>query len=148
VWNGYHEEAGRRLTAITRMAGNFVFLNGSPVEGKTARFVELCEAFATYIRNNQEALIDYGRRQRDGKPISTPRAEGMANHMVNARMNKRQHMRWSPRGAHWVLQVRAAVLNGHFGATTVKIAACCPRFIHAHEFLARALVQFAKSHMQ
>jgi hypothetical protein len=77
------------------MAGNFVFLNGSPVEGKTARFVELCEAFATYIRNNQEALIDYGRRQRDGKPISTPRAEGMANHMVNARMNKRQHMRWS-----------------------------------------------------
>ena len=30
-------------------------------------------------------------------------------------MNKRQQMRWSPPGAHRVLQVRAAVLDGRFG---------------------------------
>jgi hypothetical protein len=30
-------------------------------------------------------------------------------------MNKRKQMRWSPRGAHRVLQVRAAVLDGRCG---------------------------------
>ena len=39
------------------------------------------------------------------------------NHLVNARMNKRRQMRWPPQGAHRVLQVRAAVLDGRFGQT-------------------------------
>lgn len=51
-------------------------------------------------------MIDYGQRYRAGRPISTPRAEGTVNHLVSARMNKRTQMRWSPRGAHRVLQVR------------------------------------------
>jgi len=51
-------------------------------------------------------LIDYGQRSRAGKPISTSRAEGTVNQLVNARMNKRRQMRLSPRGAHRVLQVQ------------------------------------------
>jgi hypothetical protein len=34
------------------------------------------------------------------------------NHLVNHRMNKKQQMRWSPEGAHYLLQVRAELLNG------------------------------------
>ena len=34
------------------------------------------------------------------------------NHLVNHRMSKKQPMRWSPEGAHLLLQVRADVLNG------------------------------------
>jgi len=38
-------------------------------------------------------------------------------------MNKRQQMRWSTRGAHRVLQVRAAVLDGRFGHPAIQLAA-------------------------
>jgi hypothetical protein len=37
-------------------------------------------------------------------------------------MNKRRQMRWSPRGAHRVLQVRAAVLDGRFGQQAIQLA--------------------------
>jgi hypothetical protein len=32
-------------------------------------------------------------------------------------------MRWSPQGAHQVLQVRAAVLDGRFGHHAIQLAA-------------------------
>ena len=50
-------------------------------------------------------------------------AEGTVNQLVSARMNKRRQMRWSPRGAHRLLQVRAAVLDGHFGQPATQLAA-------------------------
>ena len=71
------------------------------------RLVARCTELRSYIENNEGALIDYGQRHRAGKPISTSRAEGTVNQLVSARMNKRQQMRWSPWGAHRVLQVRA-----------------------------------------
>jgi len=77
----------------------------------------------SYIEGNEGALIDYGQRYRAGKPISTSRAEGTVNQLVNARMNKRRPMRWSPRGAHRVLQVRAAVLDGRFRHQAIQLAA-------------------------
>jgi hypothetical protein len=39
-------------------------------------------------------------------------AESAVNQVINARMCKRQQMRWTPRGAHLLAQVRCAVLNG------------------------------------
>jgi CHASE2 domain-containing sensor protein len=39
-------------------------------------------------------------------------AESAVNQVINARMCKRQQMRWSPRGAHLLVQVRCAVING------------------------------------
>jgi hypothetical protein len=41
--------------------------------------------------------------------------EGTANFLANRRMNKRQQMRWSRRGADAVLQVRCAIYNGTLG---------------------------------
>jgi len=38
-------------------------------------------------------------------------AESGMNHLVNARMAKRQPMRWSAEGAHLLLQVRCALLD-------------------------------------
>ena len=74
-----------------------------------------CTELQAYIETNKGALIDYGQRYRAGKPISTWRAEDTLNQPVGARMNKHRQMRWSPHGAHRVLQVRAAVLDGRFG---------------------------------
>jgi len=76
----------------------------------------------SYIENNEGALIDYGQRYRTGKPISS-RAKGTVNQLVNARMNKRRQMRWSPHGAHRVLQVRAALLDGRLGHQALQLAA-------------------------
>jgi hypothetical protein len=65
-----------------------------------------------YLQSNEGALVAYGKRHRAGKLISTALAESAVNQVINARMCKRQQMRWSPRGAHLLAQVRCAVING------------------------------------
>jgi hypothetical protein len=115
LWNGYHGEACQALGRIVSWVEDAAVLNGPVVEAKAGRLAAHCTGLRAYIENHEGALIDYGQRYRAGKPISTSRAEGTVNHLVNTRMNKRRQMRWSPRGAHRVLQVRAAVLDGRLG---------------------------------
>jgi len=69
------------------------------------------------LANNVDSLIDYGTRYRSKLPISTSRAEGCVDEIANARMAKKQRMRWSPQGAHFVATVRAAVLDGRLKPT-------------------------------
>lgn len=69
-----------------------------------------------YLANNEAALIDFGRRYHSGQPVSTSRAEECVDEIANARMAKRRRMRWSPRGAHRVAVVRAAVLDGRLSS--------------------------------
>ncbi len=123
LWNGHHEKACEALGRITGWAKDAAMLNHPAVEAGARRLVARCTELQTYIETNEGALIDYGERYRAGKPISTSRAEGTVNQLVSARMNKRRQMRWSPRGAHRVLQVRAAVLDGRFGQHAVRLAA-------------------------
>jgi len=123
LWNGYHNKACDALGRITSWAKDVTVLNDPAMEARTKRLVARCTELQTYIDNNEDALIDYGQRYRAGKPISTSRAEGTVNQLVSARMNKRKQMRWSPCGAHRVLQVRAAVLDGRFGHPAVQLAA-------------------------
>jgi hypothetical protein len=78
---------------------------------------------------NAETAVAASRRWREGKPISTSRAESLVNTLFNARMNKRRQMRWSARGAHRALQVRAAVQDNRFHTAITTIAAWCPRFL-------------------
>ena len=123
LWNGRHDDAHGLLGDVVEVAGTIGLLNGPGFEPKVARLVELCTELRGYLENNKDGLIDYGQRYRAGEPISTSRVEGTVNQLVNARMNKRQQMRWSPQGAHRVLQVRAAVLDGRFGQHAIQLAA-------------------------
>jgi hypothetical protein len=123
LWNGKHGEACQTLDRIVSWSEKAALLNGPVVEAKAGRLAAHCTELRGYIENNAGALIDYGQRHRAGEPISTSRAEGTVNHLVAARMNKRRQMRWSPRGAHRVLQVRAAVLDGRFGQQAIQLAA-------------------------
>jgi len=122
-WNGHHDRACEALGRIASWAKDATVLNDPAVEAGMMRLVARCTELRSYIENNKGALIDYGQRYRAGKPISTSRAESTVNQLVNARMNKRRQMRWSPRGAHRVLQVRAAVLDGRFGQHAIQLAA-------------------------
>ncbi len=123
LWNGYPEKACEALGRIASGAKDAAMLNDAAVEAGMRRLVARCTELQAYIETNEGALIDYGQRYRAGKPISTSRAEGTVNQLVNARMNKRRQMRWSPRGAHRVLQVRATVLDGRFGQHAILLAA-------------------------
>ena len=123
IWNGYGDEARRALRSITHMAGNAIWLNGQSRKARIERFVQLVGELETYSTLNAAALADYGRRHRAGLRIATSGAESVVNSLVNARMNKRRQMRWSPQGAHRVLQVRAAVIDGRLGAGQLNVAA-------------------------
>jgi hypothetical protein len=59
----------------------------------------------------------YGERYRNGERISTGLVESTVNDVVSKRLVKKQHMRWSQRGAHLLLQIRTRVLNGAWEAT-------------------------------
>jgi hypothetical protein len=66
----------------------------------------------TYVDNNRAFIPNFGERYRHGETISTAFVESTVNQVVSKRMVKKQQMRWTPRGAHLLLQMRTQVLNG------------------------------------
>jgi hypothetical protein len=69
------------------------------------------EEFGTYIDNNASGIVNYGERHRCGERISTGFVESTINQLVAKRFVKKQQMRWTPRGAHLLLQIRVQALN-------------------------------------
>lgn len=65
-----------------------------------------------YIRGHTQYLVSYGAPYRKGLPISSGIAESAVNQVVSLRMAKRRRMRWSDEGAHALVLVRIADLNG------------------------------------
>ena len=49
--------------------------------------------------------------------ISTGFVESAVNQVIAKRMEKKQQMRWTPKGAHLLLQLRTKVLNGEWKNT-------------------------------
>ncbi len=70
--------------------------------------------FGGYIRANGAWIPNYGERYRSGEAISSAFVESTVNQVVSKRMVKKQQMRWAPKSAHLLLQVRAKVLNDEF----------------------------------
>ena len=71
----------------------------------------LCDLKA-YLQKNESGVINYSKWREAGRRISTSAVEGTVNRLIGRRMWMAQHMCWSKRGAHLLLQVRCAVLNG------------------------------------
>ena len=72
----------------------------------------------SYLTANQTRLINYGREYREGRRISTARVESTVDQLVDWRMEKKQHMRWTRRGAQMLLHARCALINGELGKYT------------------------------
>ena len=66
----------------------------------------------TYVCGQSDIIIDYATARRRKEPISTAVTESTVQWLVHRRMNAQQQMRWSPRGAHLMLKMRTAVVNG------------------------------------
>lgn len=77
-----------------------------------ARLHNLGSQLLTYIRSNRGAIVNYGQRYRAGLRVATTLAESAVNSLVGKRMVKKQQMRWTLHGAHMLMQVRAAEING------------------------------------
>jgi DNA-directed RNA polymerase subunit RPC12/RpoP len=76
------------------------------------KLCKMLEEFRTYILNNGAYIPNYGERWRYGEAISTGFVESTVNQVISKRFVKKQQMRWTPVGAHLLLQVRTLVLNG------------------------------------
>lgn len=75
------------------------------------------DEFATYVDNNAGAIVNYGEGYRCGERISSGFVESAVNQVISKRFVKKQQMRWTPRGAHLLLQVRTQVLNDDLRAS-------------------------------
>ena len=82
-----------------------------PVDVVLKKLARALEEFGTYIDNNASGVVNYGERYRCGERISTGFAESTINQLIAKRFVKKQQMRWTTRGAHLLLQIRAQVLN-------------------------------------
>ena len=82
----------------------------------------------TYVSGLADLIIDYASARLDDEPFSTSPTEGAVQWLLHRRMGAQQQMRWSPRGAHLMLQVRTAIVNGTFDADHRDISRRCRSF--------------------
>ena len=89
---------------------------GEETTFEQARQAKAVGEFDTYIRANADRIPNYGERHRAGETISSSFVESAVNQVISKRMVKKQQMRWTPRGAHLLLQIRTRVLNDELAA--------------------------------
>jgi hypothetical protein len=109
-WRLWH---GRVNGALERLASMRLILQRDAVRRKSAaaRLCRQLDTLQSYLENNAALIPNYAQRYRRGERISTAFVESAVNQLIDKRMSKSQQMRWSPRGAHAVLQVRAEAVD-------------------------------------
>jgi len=107
-WFCWHGNVFRTLRTIDDILFDLDTADPGPEQ---ARMLKTVREFDSYIRANAGRIPNYGERQRAGEAISTAFTESAVNQVISKRMVKKQQVRWTPRGAHLLLQVRTRVLN-------------------------------------
>ena len=116
LWNGKAKDARISLDRIHAVMHHF----RSEPDGRRSiapsrKLWTALRALNYYLAGQSDWVVNYAERHRAGLWVGTALTEGTANFLVNHRMNKQQHMRWSRRSADQLLQVRCAVYNGTLG---------------------------------
>jgi len=108
-WHLWHGNVYRALQIIEDLECDL----DSPTERseRAQKLLKSVSEFHHYIEANRSFIPNYGDRYRHGERIATSFAESTVNQVISKRMVKKQQMRWTPRGAHLLLQVRTRVLN-------------------------------------
>ena len=109
LWHGNVFQALRHLHFVETDLESAAF---ESQEETTRKLLKTVEEFSTYIERNGGFIPNYGERYRNGERISTGFVESAVNQVISKRFVKKQQMRWTPRGAHLLLQTRTKVLNG------------------------------------
>ena len=112
-WRLWHGQVRRSLDLIEETAVKLEAIAEDTASVAVAQKVaRLLRDLETYVSGQSEIIIDYATARRCNEPISTAITESTVQWLLHRRMNARQQMRWSPRGAHLMLKVRTASVNG------------------------------------
>jgi len=106
LWHGKPLDALTKILKLSNLMGEY-----AKNYSKYVALIKHISEFFNYISNNINIIVDYGKRWREGKRISTAFVESLVNYFVSKRFCKKQQMQWSKSGAHLLVQVRAKVLN-------------------------------------
>jgi hypothetical protein len=106
TWHGKGSEAVERIKSIHDMFGL------APEDSAHMALWWNLRGTYWYLESNSKYLVNYGWRYRRGMPISSSIAESAVNEVVSLRCAKKRQMRWTDEGAHLLVQVRVAALNG------------------------------------
>jgi hypothetical protein len=113
LWNGHPKRALKLITSVRTQ------LSSAKDYCLWARRADkLLEKLNTYISRNRGSITNYAERYRAQKRIATSPAEANVNALVAERFVKKQQMRWSRNRAHYLLKVRAAMLNDDLSERT------------------------------
>ncbi len=113
-WFLWHGNVFRALQTAEDLEVDLDVEGAGPEQRKLLKTVT---EFGGYIRANGAWIPNYGERYRYGEAISSAFVESTVNQVVSKRMVKKQQMRWTPEGAHLLLQTRTRTLNGDLAAT-------------------------------
>ena len=117
LWNGKARDARISIERIREVMHHFQGEQaGRKSTSPSRKLWTALHALDDYLTGQSDWLVNYAERHRAGERVGTAITEGTANFLVNRRMNKRQQMRWTRRGADLLLQVRCAVYNGTLGS--------------------------------
>ncbi len=125
LWHGHVDGARQAMARVFKLLQPFAIDRTRATTALAAkRLGTAMGKLRDYIEGQSAHLVDYGMRHRQGQSIGTATTEGLANSLVNQRMNKLQQMRWSAKGAHAVIIVRAHHFNSlESAATAERVAA-------------------------
>jgi hypothetical protein len=112
LWHGNVYEA-----CISTDNLELILDNDDELTAKRRSLLKGLRDFRIYITANARLIPNYGERWRYGEAIATGFVESTVNQVVSKRFVKKQQMKWSPRGAHLVLQTRTRVLNDELRQT-------------------------------
>ena len=108
-WKVWH---GQVFAALERL--EWLLMDLEVWEDQNQVVKKLCKGvreMSGYLKANRNYLVNYGERYRNGERISTGFVESTVNQLISRRFVKKQQMKWRPRGAHLLLQVRVKVVD-------------------------------------
>ncbi|MFS8048733.1 hypothetical protein [Rhizobium sp. BR 314] len=110
-WLSWH---GRVDRAVSDIEGLLERLKPSLQKGafSLVRLHSLGSQLLAYIRSNRSAIVNYGQRHRAALRVATTLAAPAVNSLVCKRMVTKQQMCWTVHGAHMLMHVRTAEING------------------------------------
>ncbi len=112
LWRGRPWRALLQFARLRRDIDRWLLNHPHTSDSAVKRARRTIDEFQGYVCGNRRSLPDYAKQRAAGRRISTAHVESVMNHLVNHRLSKKQQMRWSRAGAHYLLQVRAELLNG------------------------------------
>ena len=102
-WHVWHGNIHRALELLTGVSFG---LDACAENDSRTKSGKMLDELRVYLDRNRATIPNYAERHLAGEPISSDTAEATVNLVIAKRMVKKQQMRWSPTGAHNMLQVR------------------------------------------